>query len=87
MVYQKFLLENLEFISETLEKINSTNNNQGLQNDVNSIVWFMICRFPTRIISSKVLFEPLKKHPVELFGMLDKPGFHMQALYIIQSAL
>lgn len=71
-VYQKFVLQNTEFISETLEKINSTNQNQGLQNDFNSIVWFMIGKFPTKMISSKVLFEPLKERPDELLTMLDK---------------
>jgi len=76
-VYQEFLLQNIEFISETLEKINSTNQNQSLQNDFNSIVWFMISKFPTKIISSKVLFEPLKKCPVVLLTILDKPGFLM----------
>ena len=76
-VYQTFLLQNIEFISETLENLNSTNQNQGLQNDFKSIVWFMISKFPTKIITSKVLFEPLKKHPVELLTMLDKLGFPM----------
>ena len=80
-VYQEFLLQNIEFISETHEIINSTNQNQSLQNDFNSIVWFMISKFPTKIISSKVLFEPLKNRTVVLLTMLDKPGFLMFKTY------
>merc|ERR1719427_1015458 len=59
-IYQKFLLQNVELISEISTKIPT---NHCLRSDFEIIIWFMIGKYPTRMIKSKIIFEPLAKRP------------------------